>query len=204
MKLHRCCSLAVALLAFAGCGPSKPGPTGEIYEGKHVSEWGDAVTCPDRDARLEAAKVLVRLGKEEISGKEAIQKLHVAAANDEDPAVRGWAAIALVYAARGTPFPIGQVAGPVLKEAAESSDEELRAEASQMLARMRSASPGPPGGMRGKGNGPPEGQKQPVVHGKGAAPPGIGKGGSPPDKAKGDLPPDKGKKDPPPSTEGKS
>jgi hypothetical protein len=201
MKLHRCCGLVVLLLTFVGCGSDKQGPTGAVYEGKHVSEWGDiAWEAKDPADRLRAARVLAKLGKEGISGKEAINNLHKATANDEDPSVRGWAAVALVYAAQGTPFPIGQVAGPVLKEAAESSDEELRAEASQMVTRMRSAAAGPPGGpggKRGAGKGPPADKKQPPDDGKGAPPPDKGKG-APPEKDKSTPPPDKDKSAPPP------
>src|SRR6266852_1613454 len=136
MKSHRFFGLAVVLLAAAGCGQDKPAaPSGVVYQGKHVSEWGDAVNGPDREARLEAAKVLAKMGKEGENANPAIPGLQKAL-DDEDPAVRGWAAVALVYAARGTLFPIGPIAGPKFKEAAESSDDELRAEASQILKRM--------------------------------------------------------------------
>jgi hypothetical protein len=198
MKFHQCFGMAVLLLIFAGCGPGKPGPSGEIYEGKHVSEWGDVVKSPDqnREARLHAAKVLAKLGKEGVSGKEAIQSLHTAAATDEDPAVRGWAAVALVYAARGTPFPVGQVTGKPLKEAAESSDEELRAAASQMLTRMQSAAAGPsgpPGGKQGGRKGPPAEKTTPPNEDKGVQPPKEDKDASPRKEGKGAPPPDKDK-----------
>jgi hypothetical protein len=140
-----------------------------VYQGKHVSEWGDAVKGPDPEARLEAAKVLAKMGKEGHNGNQAIQALHQAV-TDEDPAVRGWAAVALVYAARGTPFPIGPVAGPKLKEAADSSDEELRAEAKQLLEHMGPPAgepPGPRGDGQGGGEGPPEEKKPPPDEGKG-------------------------------------
>ncbi len=167
MKSHRFFGLVIVLLVSAGCGPGQQtAPSGEVYEGKHVSEWGDAVKGTDRDARLEAAKVLVKLGKEGHSGKEAIQALHQAV-DDEDPAVRGWAAVALVYAAKGTLFPIGQVAGPKLKEAAESSDEELRVEAKQLLEHMAPPAAGPPGNRRGGGDGPPQEKKPSPDEGKG-------------------------------------
>jgi hypothetical protein len=143
---------AVLLLSSAGCGPAKPGPSGAVYQGKHVSEWGDQMTSPDKKARLEAAQALVAMGKEGTSTKEAIQKLQ-ASLKDEAPEVRGWAAVALVYAARGTPFPIGPIAQPALKEAAESSDPELRAQASEMVGRMPAGGDGgppvPPGGNAG-------------------------------------------------------
>jgi hypothetical protein len=44
----------------------------------------------------------------------------------------------LVLAVRGTPYPIGQKAEPLaaLKEAAESSDPELRAEAAEIVSRL--------------------------------------------------------------------
>jgi hypothetical protein len=145
MNSHRFFGLAVVLLAPAGCGPDKPtAPSGVVYQGKHTSEWGDAVNGPDRQERLEAAKVLVKMGKEGQNANPAIPGLRIAI-QDEDPAIRGWAAVALVYAVRGTPFPIGPVAGPKLKEAAESSDEELRAEASVLLKRLESAHAGRPG-----------------------------------------------------------
>ncbi|HMF14672.1 MAG TPA: HEAT repeat domain-containing protein [Gemmataceae bacterium] len=163
MKLHRRCGAMIVFLAIIGCGSDKQGPTGAVYEGKHVSEWGDiAWESEDSAARLHAAKVLAKLGKEGISGKEAINNLHKTAANAEDPSVRGWAAVALVYAVRGTPFPIGQVAGPVLKEAADSSDEELRDAAKEILGRMPTGGgggpPGGPGGQRGGKRGAGEGQ----------------------------------------------
>jgi HEAT repeat protein len=146
MRVQLFFGLAVVLLVSAGCGPSKPGPSGAVYQGKHVSEWGDQMKSPDKKARLEAAQVLVAMGKEGTSTKEAIQKLQQAV-KDEDPEVRGWAAVALVYAARGTPFPIGPIAQPALKEAAESSDPELRAQASEMVNRVPAGGgSGPPGG----------------------------------------------------------
>jgi hypothetical protein len=162
MKSYQCYSLTIVLLALAGCSPSKPAPSGEVYQGKHVSEWGDAVVGSDAEARLNAAKVLANLGKEGVTGHQAIQNLHVAC-SDEDPLVRGWSAVALVYAVRGTPFPIGQVATPVLKEATQSSDEELRATASQMLERMQAPPAGPPrlpGMKKEGGDGPPAEKKQ--------------------------------------------
>ena len=144
------------LLLSAGCGTDKPAPSGVVYEGKHVSEWGDQLKSPDQQNRLEAAKVLFRMGKEGQGTKEAIPDLE-AAITDESSEVRGWAAVALVYAVRGTPYPIGQKAEPVaaLKEAAESPDEELRAEATEIKKRMA-----PPGG-REQGKGPAAGKKPP-------------------------------------------
>ena len=64
--------------------------------------------------------------------------------------------MALVYAVRGTPYPIGQKAEPVaaLKEAAESPDEELRAEAGEIKKWM--AQPG-----RGQDKGPTAGKEPP-------------------------------------------
>jgi hypothetical protein len=158
MRVQLFVGLAVVLLLSAGCGPAKPGPSGAVYQGKHVSEWGDQMKSPDKKARLEAAQALAAMGKEGTSTKEAIQNLHLSIkVPDESPEVRGWAAVALVYAARGTPFPIGPIAQPALKEAAESSDPELRAQASEMVSRMPSPGdgvgpPGGPGANRGAGN----------------------------------------------------
>jgi hypothetical protein len=171
MNYHRFVGPAVVLLAFAGCGgPGKSTtPTGVVYEGKHTSEWGDTVCGSDPQARLEAAKVLVKMGKEGQNANPAIPGLRIAI-QDEDPAIRGWAAVALVYAVKGTPFPIGPVAGPKLKEAAESSDEKLRAEASELLKRMERAPagrPGPPGTKPEGGDGPVSEKKPPPDEGKG-------------------------------------
>jgi hypothetical protein len=158
MRVQLFVGLAVVLLLSAGCGSDKPGPSGAVYQGKHVSEWGDQVRGPDKKARLEAAQALAAMGKEGTSTKEAIQKLHLSVKDeDESQEVRGWAAVALVYAVRGTPFPIGPIAQPVLKKAAESSDPELRAQASEMVSRMPSPGdgggpPGGPGANRGGGN----------------------------------------------------
>jgi hypothetical protein len=163
MKVPTFVGLALVLLVSAGCGPDKPAPAGALYQGKHVSEWGDQLKSPDRQKRLEAAKVLVQMAKEGTKTREAIQALQDTL-NDQDPEVRGWAAVALVYAARGTPFPIGSVAGKTLKEAAASSDAALRAEASDMAKEMSAGAAGPggpprPGGARPKDGTGPAGQK---------------------------------------------
>jgi hypothetical protein len=144
------CSTAVLLVA-AGCGPSKP-PSGEVYEGKHVSEWGDTVhKSTDREARVEACKVIIRMGKEGVDARPAVEGLW-RTINDEDPIIRGWASVAMIYAARGTPYPTGQVLVPKAKQAAESADEELRIEAKLVLERV----PSPPAGQ----GGPPMGRPQ--------------------------------------------
>ena len=109
----------------------------------------------DNSARLKAAHVLIAMGKEGTSTKEAIQDLQ-ACLTDKSPEVRGWAAVALVYATRGTPFPFDRIAGPALKEAAESSDAELRAQAGELVSRMSAGGGGPPG----KGGANPERGKQ--------------------------------------------
>src|SRR5690348_4848031 len=110
--------LAVLLPLCAGCGPGKATPpAGVVYQGKHVSEWGDALKSPDRQTRLEAAKVLVKIGEEGSSTNPAIPGLQIAL-NDEDPMVRGWAAVAMLHASQGTPFPVGPLVIPKLKEAA--------------------------------------------------------------------------------------
>ena len=147
---------SLALLFAVGCSqsPSRK-QAGVVYEGKHVSEWGEQLSNPDLALRLDAAKVLIRMGKEGLGTKEAIPDLETALA-DESALVRGWAVVALVYSVRGTPYPIGQKAEPVaaLKEAAESPDEELRTEASAIQKRMA-----PAGREQGKpaGNEPAEG-----------------------------------------------
>lgn len=144
---------AVLFLWPAGCGSSggRP-PSGAVYEGKHVSQWGGQLKSPDRGERLAAAKLLLRMGKEGISTKEAIPGLGEAV-SDEDPEVRGWSAVALVFAARGTPYPVGQKTEPVaaLKEAAESADAELRAEATAVRETMGRR----PGGRGRPGAGEP-------------------------------------------------
>ncbi len=119
----------------------------------------------DPQARVAAAKVLLRMAKEGHSIKEAIPGLETAL-TDERAEVRGWAVVALTYAVRGTPYPITQKAEPVaaLKEAAESPDEALRAEVDEIM-KQRPARPG-----RGQGKGPPEG-KEPAP---GAKAPGEG------------------------------
>jgi hypothetical protein len=147
--------LAFVLSLSAGCGPGKPAPSGAVYRGKHVSEWGDDLTNPDQHTRLEAAKVLAAMGKEGTRTQHAIPGLE-AALKDEDPEVRGWAAVAMMYASKGTPFPVGPLVIPKLKEAAESSDAELRAQATEMVNQMPPPQPaGPPGGNRGEGRGAP-------------------------------------------------
>jgi hypothetical protein len=171
MNYHRFVGPAVVLLAFAGCGgPGKSTtPTGVVYEGKHTSEWGDAVCGSDPQARLEAAKVLAKMGKEGQNANPAIPGLQKAI-EDEDPAIRGWAAVALFYAARGTPFPVGLV-GPKLKQAAESSDEELRAEAAELLKRLEQTPAGgpprPQGTAREGGDALPDEKKPQPDEGKG-------------------------------------
>jgi hypothetical protein len=157
MRSSLCCSVMVVFLTLAGCGPVKPGPSGAVYEGKHVSEWGDAVLGPDREERVEAAKTIVRFGKEGVKGHEAIQALHKELKEDDDPIVRGWCAVALTYASRGTPFPVAQVTRRTLEQAAESPDEELRTAASEVLQRMQASRGGRSGGGPG---GPPGGKKQ--------------------------------------------
>jgi hypothetical protein len=140
-----------------------------VFEGKHTSEWGDTVSGSDPQARLEAAKVLVKMGKEGQNANPAIPGLQKAI-EDENPAIRGWAAVALFYAARGTPFPVGPIVGPKLKEAAESSDEELRAEATELLKRLeRAPAGGPPrpqGTAREGGEPPPDEKKTQPNEGK--------------------------------------
>ena len=148
-------SVAILLLSVGCSGSPTREPVGVVYEGKHVSEWGEQLSNPDHVRRVDAAKILVRMGKEGLGTKEAIPELETAL-TDESAAVRGWSVVALVYAVRGTPFPIGQKAEPVaaLKEAAESPDEELRTEASAIQKRMA-----PAGHEQGKpaGNEPAEG-----------------------------------------------
>ena len=161
MKFHWLLAPALVLAIAAGCGPTnKATPSGIVYEGKYTSEWGDTVTSGDPQARLHAAKVLAKMGEEGKNTNPAILGLHKAAIDDEDPIIRGWAAVALVYAVKGTPFPISQIAGPILKQATESSDAELRAEAGKMLERLESGPAGPlerpggPGTTRGGGDAP--------------------------------------------------
>lgn len=170
---------AAFLLLSVGCGRSSApprGPSGVVYEGKHVSEWGDQLSNPDHRSRLDAAKVLLRMGKEGHGTKEAIPGLETALTN-ESAEVRGWAAVALVYAVRGTPYPIGQKAEPVaaLKEAAESPDEELRAEADEIKKWM--AQPG-----RGQGKGPTAGKEPPPGNAPGEKAPGEGDKDAPKDE----------------------
>ena len=142
---------AVVYLLFTGCNSTTPPPppSGVVYEGKHVSEWGDQLKNSDQAARIHAVKVLIKMGKEGYSTKEAIRALE-GALTDENADVRGWSVIALVHAVRGTPYPIGQKAEPVaaLKEAAESSNEELRAEATAIRQRFTR---------------PPRGKKEPTT-----------------------------------------
>ncbi len=179
----------ILLLCSAGCGrTAKAPPSGVAYEGKHVSEWGDELKNSDEGKRLAAAKLLVKMGKEGHSTKEALQALEDAL-NDKSAPVRGWSAVALWYSSRGTPWPYTQKPAPgaALKEAVETGDAELRAEAEEiqkMISRpMR-------GGGKGKGKGPvedkdpPEGKgpdgKEPETKGsEGKAPEGkapMGKG----------------------------
>jgi hypothetical protein len=152
--------LAVVLVLCAGCGSNnRPAPpAGVVYQGKHVSEWGDDLKSPDRQTRLEAAKVLVKVGNEGSSTNDAIPGLQIAL-KDEDPAVRGWAAVAMMHASHGTPFPIGPLVVPKLKEAAESTDEELRTAASQLLKKMEDTPAGPRGRPGRPGAQPEEGKE---------------------------------------------
>src|SRR5439155_20276056 len=101
------------------------------------SEWGDIVAdSPDRQARIDACKVIIRMGKEGLDAKDAIKGL-MATINDDDLIIRGWAAVAMTYAVRGTMYPgVGPVLMPKVKVAAESDDEELRAEAKIVLENM--------------------------------------------------------------------
>ncbi len=144
------CSAAV-LLFCVGCDqtPAPREPAGVVYQGKRVSEWGDQLKNPDQQSRLEAAKLLHKMGKEGLGTKEAIPELE-AAVTDASAEVRGWAVVALVYAVRGTPYPITQKTEPMaaLKEAAESPNEELRAVAREIKDRMDQPGrgPGPNGG----------------------------------------------------------
>ena len=55
---------SVAILLFSiGCSrtPTRV-PAGVVYEGKRVSEWGEQLSNPDLARRVDAAKVLVRMG----------------------------------------------------------------------------------------------------------------------------------------------
>jgi hypothetical protein len=125
---------------------------------------------PDRQTRLEAAKVLLKVGKEGSSTNPAVPGLQVAL-RDEDPEVRGWSAVAMMYAAKGTPFPVGPLVIPQLKEAAKSEDKELRAEAEELLKKMPSGGEGPPGRggpNRGNGQAPPAETGKPAEGGKAA------------------------------------
>jgi hypothetical protein len=193
MKLRWSWGLSVLLLASVGCSQEEnKGPTGVVYEGKHTSEWGDIVCGPDAAARLDAAKVLARMGKEGINGNPAIPGLQKAL-RDEDPVTRGWASVALVYASRGTPFPVVPIVGPVLDQAAEVPDEELQAEVKICQERLKGAAPagGPldgPGPGRGPRGGPPSTDKD--APGNEKAPPTPEKK-SPTDEEK--KPPDKEK-----------
>jgi hypothetical protein len=173
MKFHRFLAPALVLAIAAGCGPTNMStPSGVVYEGKYTSEWGDTLTSADPQARLHAAKVLVKMGEEGKNTNPAILGLHKAAVDDEDPIIRGWAAVALVYAVKGTPFPIAQIAGPILKQATESSDAELRVEAGKMLEQLQSAPAGPPGrpggpGTSREGGDAPSSEKKPSATEKG-------------------------------------
>ena len=149
---------SVAVLLFCvGCDqtPAPREPAGVVYQGKRVSEWGDQLKNPDQQSRLEAGKLLHKMGKEGLGTKEAIPELE-AAVTDASAEVRGWAVVALVYAVRGTPYPITQKTEPMaaLKEAAESPNEELRAVAREIKDRMDQ-----PG--RGQGNTPSTGKEPP-------------------------------------------
>ena len=161
-------SVAILLLSVGCSGSPTRVPVGVVYEGKHVSEWGEQLSNPDLARRVDAAKILVRMGKEGLGTKEAIPELETAL-TDESAAVRGWSVVALVYAVRGTPFPIGQKAEPVaaLKEAAESPDEELRTEASAIQKRMSPAG-------REQGQRPPAGNEPAEGASPGVKAPGEG------------------------------
>jgi hypothetical protein len=189
MRFVRLACLGVLLAAVAACGRRAPAPSGPVFEGRHLSEWVADLEGSNVEARRAAAKTLVRMGKGGLDMKPAIIALEKEL-KDEDRPARYWSAVALVYAARGTPFPVGPKVGPVLKEAAEQDDEQLRAEAGAVLKKMptgrgRGGPPGKPASTEAKGEKKDTSKQQP-----GTTQPGPVKG-----KSKGA---DSKKQEPPP------
>lgn len=136
--------VGLVLLALTGCHESREPPeTGKRYEGRSLREWGQQLRKGSVALRREAARVLARLGEQEPPPREALPDL-MAALKDPDVQTRGWAAVALVRAARGTPAPVTLLADAQLKEGAASEDPELRQAAQAILQHARTKA-GPPG-----------------------------------------------------------
>jgi len=132
------------LFAIAGCSDSAPAePPGDVFEGKNLRDWGNELKAADAETRRAAAQALTRMAKQGLNARRAIPKLQNALQN-EDPATRHWSAVAIVYAARGTPMPVQNIVSPTLKEAAKDGDEEVRTEAAALLKAM--GPPRTPGG----------------------------------------------------------
>jgi hypothetical protein len=159
MNQVRMVGVGLLLLAAAACGGRRTSGQllGVEYKGKHIMEWGDALTGGSAESRREAAKTLATAGKEGVDIRPAAGKVQ-AAVQDEDKATRYWAAVAVVYSVKGTAQD-GVAAGlrPVLKEAAQNGDAEVKAAAAEVLKDLPKVGGRPGPGGPGKGKGVPAG-----------------------------------------------
>jgi hypothetical protein len=156
MNQVRMVGVGLLLLAAAACGGRHTqGPIGPEYEGKHISEWADELKGGSAETRRAAAKTLAKAGKEGVDTKAAGSKLQ-GAVNDDDKQTRFWAAIAAVYAVKGTPQPIGGLVKAPLEEATQEGDAEVKAAAAEVLKDLPMGGGGPGKGFPGmKDKGPP-------------------------------------------------
>jgi hypothetical protein len=169
MKGVRLLMVGALLVAVPACGQRrKNAPPDPVYEGKPLSKWTADLKAAEVAERRAAAKALAKMGKQGLDTRPGIMPLQEAL-KDKDGPTRYWSAVGLVYAVRQTPMPLGNLAGPVLREAAREGDDQVRAEAEEVLKQVGSA--GGPGKAPGKGGpaGPPGGAG--ATTGRGQAPP---------------------------------
>jgi HEAT repeat protein len=116
--------LAVALMAFAGCG-STPTTTAD---GKPVAYWVEALQNRDVRVRKHAVDKLGNVGPADPAAIPAL----IGAVKDRDPVIRREAVLALLKNAAAA----GE-AGAVLNEAQKDPDAKVRAYAAQALAKIQ-------------------------------------------------------------------
>jgi hypothetical protein len=178
-------SAAVLCLLVGGCGLGTSKPPGP-FDGQIK-----ALKDPDPAVRRQAAQEMAAAGKAAGKSMDVLRTMGALqdGLDDEDKQTRYWCAIALVHVALGrVPAPVGSMTRPLLTEASQDEDAEIRAAAEEALKKVgpeRSGGPpgAPPQAATSKeptetGKEPPATAKERTATGKEAPATGRGTGAS--------------------------